>query len=57
MVIALYEDAPQTAQTVPVAFLPAVALDAKKLAIWIVAAAIPWGIIIGGVRLVVAALS
>lgn len=38
-------------------FVPVLPIAARKLAIWCAAAAVPWGVIIGTVRLVVAALS
>ncbi|MGO8918838.1 MAG: hypothetical protein ACLQJR_23295 [Stellaceae bacterium] len=57
MAIAWSEDAPRAPQAAQIAYLPPVGIGVKKLAIWIVAASVPWVIIIGTVRLVVAALS
>lgn len=54
MAITLFEDAPHTPRQAAVAGMPI--LDARKLAIWIVSGAVSWGIVIGALRLAVAAL-
>jgi hypothetical protein len=56
MAIVQFEDALHAPRRAAVTDLPVRAIDAKKLAIWMVAGSISWGIVIGAVRLAVAAL-
>lgn len=57
MAIALYEDRVSGPQPSPAAAPDPAVIGLKKLAVWLIAAALPWVVIIGAVRLAIAALS